>query len=143
MLFFQHQGNGAVVVDFYIHVGAKDAGGDSVAHPPQLFAKIVYQRFGLFGSGGGGEGRPSPLPRVPVQSELGDDEKGTAHVVDGQIHFARLVLKQAQAGRFVCQPVRFFGRIAVGHAQQDDVTAFNLAGDTAVYRDFGLGNSLQ
>jgi hypothetical protein len=61
-------------VNFHLHHGPKEAGGNGQTLLAQLVNQIVNQRFGLFGWGGIGERRPSALPRIPIQGKLAYDK---------------------------------------------------------------------
>ena len=71
-------------MNFDVHVGTEDAGGDIVSQPAQLFDKIVDQGFGLFGACSVGVGRPSAFPRIAIECELRDDQNAAADLaIDG------------------------------------------------------------
>lgn len=129
-------------MDFDIHMGSEDAGGNIVSHSPKLIDEIIYQGFGLFGARGVGVRRPSSFPCIAVERKLGDDKDFTIDVGQCGVHFAIFVIKNAQAGDFSSQPLRFSLAVAVGDAEQDH-KAFADTADYLIVDGYGsVGDSL-
>jgi hypothetical protein len=97
----------------------------------------------LFGAGGIDERRPSTLPCIPIQSELGDSQNSTADIIKGKVHFALFVFKEADARDFLGQPIGFGLAVGVGDTDENDEPALYLADDTAVNGDMSLTNTLK
>jgi len=104
---------------------------------------MVEEGFGLFGAGSIYERRPSALAGIAIQSELGDSQDRTANIVEGEVHFAFIIFKEADAGDFLGEPVGLSFRVGVSDADEDNKTAPNLAGDLAVGGDTGLADTLE
>jgi len=98
----------------------------------QELGYAIHQRLGhIRGSSLSETGAPA-LSRVTVQCELGDKQNLAAHIQDGAIEFARLVLKDAQMGDFVSHPPRFFFSITPADGKQDNQTGHNRSERLAV-----------
>ena len=101
----QPEGDGAVVDEFDLHVGAKAAAGDfgvqGVGAGDQVFVELAAQ----LGRGGGGEAGAVAAAGVGCEGELADDEQAAAHVLQAAVHLAGRVAEDAQ---FQCLEQQFF-----------------------------------
>jgi apolipoprotein N-acyltransferase len=71
---FEQDGDGAVVDQRDLHLGAEPAGRDGGAEPAQPGDEGDDERLGVFRAGGGDPARAAALGRVAVERELADDE---------------------------------------------------------------------
>src|SRR5713226_7589957 len=76
----EQQSNRAFVDDAQLHGGAEHALLDVDAAAAAESAEAVVERLGRFRRRRVDEGRPAPLARVAVQSELGDGEHRALHL---------------------------------------------------------------
>lgn len=67
-------------MNFDVHVGGEDAGGDGEAVLAELAGEVLDEGFGVLGVGGVGEGGAAAFAGVAVEGELGDEEDGSAYV---------------------------------------------------------------
>ncbi len=70
----EQDGDGPVVDEGDLHLGAEPAGGDRRTEPAQLVHDEADERLGVLRASGGDPARSPALGRVAVQRELADDE---------------------------------------------------------------------
>jgi apolipoprotein N-acyltransferase len=70
----EQHGDGAVVDEGDLHLGAEPAGRDRRPEPAQFVHDHSDERLGVLGAGGGDPARSTALGRVAVERELADDE---------------------------------------------------------------------
>jgi len=104
------QGHGAVVHQRHPHGGAEAAGLDPEAAKAEPRHQRLEQRLRLLRRRGAVERRPAPAGERPGEGELRDQEELAPHRGKVEVHLARLVLEDPQAGQLL------FGRPHLGQA---------------------------
>ena len=103
----------------------------------------VDQRLGVLGTRRIRPRRAPALAGVAVQRELAHDERGTAGVVQTDVHHALGIVEDPQAPHLVGQPPRRCLVVAVGDADQHAQPRPDLADHGAVHPYSGLGDPLE
>ena len=65
------------------------------------------------------------MARVAQQGKLRNQQHFSAHILNGEVHFAVFVLKNAQARDFVCAIDHIVFAIAVFHAHEHQIARTN------------------
>src|SRR5262249_23433537 len=87
--------------------------------------------------------RPAALAAVAVERELADHEHLAAHLGQLQVHLALGVVEDPQAHHLVGQPTGLLGGVGLGHAQEDEQTAADLADHPLIDRHPGRAHPLE
>src|SRR5579885_3432612 len=125
------------------HHGLEDAAGDGDAEAAKGFAEGFVEGFGLLGRSGGDEAGAALASGVTVESELRNDEGGALCIQQGAIHFAVVVLEDAQVGAFFGQGCSGRGRIIATDAEQNHQAGADFSGDAAFDGYAGAAYALQ
>ena len=93
----EEDGDGAIVDEVHLHVGAKAAGFNLEAVlGTEAVVEIVIQRRSLLRACGGDERRAVALAAIGIECELGYTEDCPANITDGEVHLPLLVLEHTQ-----------------------------------------------
>ena len=136
-------GDGAIVEQLDFHVGGEDA---CLHRARELGTQLLYKAF-VEGDRDGGRsgadvGGSVAFFGLGVEGELGDDEEGSTDVLDGLVHFAFFVIKNAELDEFLDGPLEVLLGVVVGDAEQDEEAMADGPYDLVVDGDLGLGDSL-
>ena len=139
----EEDGDGSVVDEVHLHVGAEAAGFDPEAVlGTEAVVEIVIQGRSLLRACGGDERRTVALAAIGVKRELGYTEDGAAYIADGEVHLPLLVLEHAQVRDLLCQYIGFCLRIRIRHADQQHKALLNFPERGAIYAHFRPAASL-
>ena len=93
----EKDGDGAIVDEVHLHVGAEATGFDMEAVlGSEAVVEIVIQRRSLLRAGGVDERRTVTLAAIGIERELGYTEDCPAYIADGEVHLPLLVLEYTQ-----------------------------------------------
>ena len=93
----EEDGDGAIVDEVHLHVGAEAAGFDMEAViGSKAVIEIVIQRRSFLRPCGRDKRRTVALAAIGIERELGYTEDCTTNIADGEVHLPLLVLKHAQ-----------------------------------------------
>ncbi len=84
----EEEGDGAVVGEADLHVGAEAAGFDRDAAAAEVGGDGFVERDGFFGPGGVDERRAIAFSRVAEEGELRYEQDRAFHVLDGEVELA-------------------------------------------------------
>ena len=82
------------------------------------------------------------MARVTQQRELRNRQNLATHVEDRTVHLARVILKDAQAGRLLHAIAHVVQRVALLDAAQHHESLADLSDDLAVHPDAGFKHPL-
>src|SRR3984893_2542336 len=108
----------------------------------QGFAEFLVELFGKCGRAGGNEGGAALAACVAIQSELRDHQRGALCVEDGAVHFALIVLEDAEIADFFWQGARHGRGVGVAYAEKDHQAESDFTCDAALDGDFGAADPL-
>ena len=93
----EKDGDGAIVDEFHLHVGAEAAGFDMEAVlGSEAVIKLVIQRRSLLRASGIDERRTVTFAAIGIERELGYTEDCSAYIADSEVHLPLLVLEHTQ-----------------------------------------------
>ena len=93
----EEDGDGAIVDEVHLHVGAEAAGFDLEAVlGSEAVVEIVIQRRSLLRAGGVDERRTVTFAAIGIERELRYAEDCAAYIADGEVHLPLLVLEHTQ-----------------------------------------------
>src|SRR4051812_46343901 len=131
------QGDGPVVDELHLHVGAELAAlrAERLPHPP-------VQRFGRLRRRGLDEARAVSLARVGVEREVRNAQDLALDVAHRAVHLAVVVLEYPQRDQLLGHPVRAGLVVVPAHAEQDQKAARDHREGLAVHQHRGMLDAL-
>jgi len=135
--------DGTIVHEVDGHVRLEDACLDANAERSKCGDKLLIERFAELRRSGENEARPAAASGVAVQSELRDGKDGAAGIEERTIHFALVVVEDAEIDDFLGHRNGGGGGIFASYRYEDHQSWADFAGDAAFYRNACAGDSLE
>ncbi len=146
LLRVEEDGDRAVVDEFDLHVLLKASGFAGESGSADLVDEVFVEWASNVRGSRRIKRRTLAAANVPEESELGNGQNAAADIANAEVHLSAFIIKHSQAGDFFGE-VRGVGfGVRRRHAEQDEKSAANLAGDCVFFSvnhaDLGAANPL-
>ena len=143
LVLFKHYSKWAVVDEAHLHIGTEFSGFDNGNFFFALFNDVLVKLIGKCRVTSSIERRTIALIAIGIQRKLGNKQKRTANILDGEVRLSVFVGKDAERKHFLDEAVGDFAGIALAYANQHkESLVINFTDGLTFNIDLSLSDSL-